>query len=80
MPDINQTAVHWSDTVVAFAATYGLFLASLSRYAILGFTILAMLDRFGIQTASIIAMLSAAGLAIGLALQGTRPTLRRGSC
>jgi small conductance mechanosensitive channel len=54
------------------------FLASLVRYVILGFTILAVLDRFGIQTASIIAMLGAAGLAIGLALQGTLTNIAAG--
>lgn len=54
------------------------FLASLVRYVILGFTLLAVLDRFGIQTASIIAMLGAAGLAIGLALQGTLTNIAAG--
>lgn len=54
------------------------FLGSLVRYVILGFTILAVLDRFGIQTASIIAMLGAAGLAIGLALQGTLTNIAAG--
>jgi small conductance mechanosensitive channel len=59
-------------------ATVRHFLASLVRYAILGFTVLAVLDRFGIQTASIIAMLGAAGLAIGLALQGTLTNIAAG--
>lgn len=59
-------------------ATIRQFLASLARYVILGFTILAVLDRFGIQTASIIAMLGAAGLAIGLALQGTLTNIAAG--
>ena len=59
-------------------ATVRHFLASLVRYVILGFTILAVLDRFGIQTASIIAMLGAAGLAIGLALQGTLTNIAAG--
>ncbi|MEZ4695019.1 MAG: mechanosensitive ion channel [Rhodothermales bacterium] len=35
------------------------------------FAVIAVLNRFGIQTASIIAVVGAAGLAIGLALQGT---------
>ena len=34
-------------------------------------TIIAVLGQFGVQTTSIIAVLGAAGLAIGLALQGT---------
>ncbi|HEY8950769.1 MAG TPA: mechanosensitive ion channel domain-containing protein [Rhizomicrobium sp.] len=41
------------------------------RYGILIVTILAVLERFGIQTTSIIALVGAAGLALGLALQGT---------
>ena len=47
------------------------FLISLLRYAILIFTGLAVLNAFGVQTASLIALFGAAGLAIGLALQGT---------
>lgn len=46
-------------------------IASLVRYLVLILTVLAVLDRFGVQTASVIAVLAAAGLAIGLALQGT---------
>ena len=42
------------------------------RYLILTFTVLAVLSQFGVQTASLIAVFGAAGLAIGLALQGTR--------
>ena len=40
-------------------------------YMILAFVIIAVLGLFGIPTASLIAVLGAAGLAIGLALQGT---------
>lgn len=46
------------------------FLSSLIYYAILAFAVVAALERVGIQTASFIAVLGAAGLAIGLALQG----------
>ncbi|MBS0275606.1 MAG: mechanosensitive ion channel [Proteobacteria bacterium] len=41
------------------------------RYGILVITLLAVLERFGVQTTSIIALVGAAGLALGLALQGT---------
>jgi small conductance mechanosensitive channel len=51
--------------------TLNRFFSSLVRYSILIFTGLAVLSQFGIQTASLIAVLGAAGLAIGLALQGT---------
>jgi small conductance mechanosensitive channel len=47
------------------------FTASFVRYSILIVTIMAMLARVGVQTASLVALLGAAGLAIGLALQGT---------
>jgi small conductance mechanosensitive channel len=46
------------------------FLSNLSYYAILAFAVVAALARLGVQTASFIAVLGAAGLAIGLALQG----------
>ncbi|MBX7199493.1 MAG: mechanosensitive ion channel [Rhodospirillaceae bacterium] len=47
------------------------FLASLARYAAIAFTIIAVLSSFGVETTSFVAVLGAAGLAIGLALQGT---------
>lgn len=47
------------------------FVASLVYAALLAFVILAALSQLGIQTASFIAVLAAAGLAIGLALQGS---------
>lgn len=54
------------------------FFASLVRYFILTVAILAVLSEFGVQTASLIAVLGAAGLAIGLALQGTLSNLAAG--
>lgn len=54
------------------------FFASLLRYAILAITVIAVLNQFGVQTASLIAVLGAAGLAIGLALQGTLSNLAAG--
>lgn len=47
------------------------FLAAMVRYGILAFTIIAALGRLGVQTTSVIAVLGAAGLAVGLALQGS---------
>lgn len=55
--DIDQTVVN--------------FLGSLTRMSIMIVTLLLVLAQFGVQTASLIAVLGAAGLAIGLALQGT---------
>ncbi len=54
------------------------FLATLLRYTILAFVLIAVLNQFGVQTTSIIAVLGAAGLAIGLALQGTLQNVAAG--
>lgn len=54
------------------------FLSTLVRYVVLAITIVMVLERFGVQTASLIAVLGAAGLAIGLALQGTLSNLAAG--
>ncbi len=54
------------------------FFASIVRYAIIAITLVAVLARLGIQTTSIIAVLGAAGLAIGLALQGTLQNIAAG--
>ena len=53
-------------------------LASLIRYAILILTVVLVLDQFGVQTTSLIAVLGAAGIAIGLALQGTLANVAAG--
>ena len=47
------------------------FVSSCVYYLIVAFVVVAALGMIGIQTASIIAVLAAAGLAVGLALQGT---------
>lgn len=52
-------------------ATVADFLAAMARYSILAFTFIAVLGRIGVQTTSVIAVLGAAGLAVGLALQGS---------
>ena len=54
------------------------FLGSVARYIVLAFVIIAVLNRFGVQTASIVALLGAAGLAVGLALQGAMSNLAAG--
>ncbi len=75
-------AYHW--TVAAFRRaprideTLQGFFGSLARYFVLGFTILAVLAKFGVQTTSLIALVGAAGLAVGLALQGTLSNVAAG--
>lgn len=54
------------------------FLASIVRYVIIGFTILFVLNTFGVRTTSVVAVIGAAGLAIGLALQGTLSNVAAG--
>lgn len=53
-------------------------LTSIVRYTILIGALLAVLDQFGIQMTSLVAVLGAAGLAIGLALQGTLSNVAAG--
>lgn len=59
-------------------ATLRSFFANLAKYAVLILTLIAVLNQFGVQTASLIAVLGAAGLAIGLALQGTLSNVAAG--
>jgi small conductance mechanosensitive channel len=47
------------------------FVSSLVKAAITVFAVIAALSKFGVQTTSFVAVLGAAGLAIGLALQGS---------
>lgn len=47
------------------------FVKNLTYVALLAFVVLMVLARLGVQTTSFIAVLGAAGLAIGLALQGS---------
>lgn len=54
------------------------FLGSLARYIIIAFTVIMVLERFGVTTTSLVALVGAAGLAIGLALQGTLSNLAAG--
>jgi len=54
------------------------FFSAIVRYLTLIITVLAVLSQFGIQTTSLVAVLGAAGLAVGLALQGTLSSLAAG--
>ena len=51
--------------------TLASFVGNLAYYSVLAFAVIAALNRLGVQTASLIAILGAAGLAVGLALQGS---------
>ena len=52
--------------------------ANFARYAGMTLTVVIALGNFGIETTSIIAVLGAAGLAVGLALQGTLSNVAAG--
>ncbi len=54
------------------------FLSNIAYYIVLGFAFLFVLNTFGVQTTSVIAVIGAAGLAIGLALQGTLSNVAAG--
>ncbi len=54
------------------------FLGNIARYVVLAFTGLFVLNTFGVETTSVIAVIGAAGLAVGLALQGTLSNLAAG--
>ena len=53
-------------------------IASVARYAILILVLIAVLAWFGVETTGLIAVLGVAGLAIGLALQGTLQNIAAG--
>jgi len=58
--------------------TVSQFFASFAKYAVIIVTVIALLNQFGVQTTSLVAVVGAAGLAIGLALQGTLSNVAAG--
>ena len=63
--------VHKNLVARGFDAAIVRFGASMIRFLIMVVAIMAALDRVGIDTTSVVALLGAAGLAVGLALQGS---------
>jgi len=59
-------------------ATLAKFLVSLTRIALITFVIIAAVRALGVDTTSFIAVIGAAGLAVGLALQGSLSNLASG--
>lgn len=66
-------------TRVKFDETLTLFLSRLVRWTILLLAALSCLSYFGVQTTSFAALIGAAGLAIGLAFQGTLSNFAAGA-
>lgn len=54
------------------------FIDSLIKYVLYAFLIMIIVDRFGVESSSIIAVVGSAGVAIGLALQGSLSNLAGG--
>jgi small conductance mechanosensitive channel len=54
------------------------FMSSLVYYLVLTVVVIAVLNLFGVETTSLIAVVGAAGLAIGLAMQGTLSNIASG--
>lgn len=59
--------------------TLSSFLGNFIKYLVMAVSLVAILGQFGIETASLLAVLGAAGLAIGLALQGTLSNVAAGA-
>ncbi len=84
---VGWTAAAWAQRYVrntleraeGVDATLRPLVASLVRYTIIVLVLIAVLARFGVQTTSIIAVLGTAGLAIGLALQGSLSNVAAGA-
>ena len=68
---LGTTNRHLDDTLFNF-------LGNIVSYIITGFAFLFVLNTFGVQTTSFVAVIGAAGLAIGLALQGTLSNVAAG--
>jgi small conductance mechanosensitive channel len=79
---LSSWAFRWTHNALGrlrhFDSTLKPLTASLVRYAILIATVIEVLRRFGVEMTSLIAVLGAAGLAVGLALQGTLSNVAAG--
>ncbi|AOF90729.1 mechanosensitive ion channel family protein [Sinorhizobium sp. RAC02] len=75
---LHRWALSGLSRVRGIDITLAHFFANILRYALLILVFVTVLGQFGVQTASIIAALGAAGLAIGLALQGTLQNIAAG--
>ncbi len=74
----RRLTVRALDKIESVDATLTGFFSNLVKYMVLAFTVIMVLNQFGVQTASLIAVLGAAGLAIGLAMQGTLSNVAAG--
>jgi small conductance mechanosensitive channel len=75
---ISRSAYRVISRIRGMDETLASFFQNLLHYSLLILVFITVLGQFGVQTASIIAALGAAGLAIGLALQGTLQNIAAG--
>ncbi|MEW2912224.1 mechanosensitive ion channel family protein [Leisingera sp. JC11] len=75
---VKRRIVQLGDTNARLDVTLFHFLGNLARYVILAFAALFVLNTFGVKTTSIVAAIGAAGLAIGLAMQGALSNVAAG--
>ena len=75
---MSRLTIRIAEGTVRVDPTLEPIVASLARYAVLIVVLIAALSQLGVQTASVLAVLGAAGLAIGLALQGTLSNIAAG--
>jgi len=79
---LSKRLARWTrsalDRMHHFDETLKPLVASVVRYAVLVAAVIAVLERFGVETASLITLVGAAGLAVGLALQGTLSNVASG--
>ena len=75
---VGKHLARWVQRIKGLDSTLKSFLGGLLKYGIFSVSFVAVLDQFGVQTASLLAVLGAAGLAIGLALQGTLSNVAAG--
>jgi small conductance mechanosensitive channel len=59
-------------------STLAKFVGSMVKYAVMAMVAIAAIGQLGVQTASLVAIFASAGLAIGLALQGTLSNIAAG--
>jgi len=67
------------NNIARLDATLTTFFGVFIKYAIVSVSLITVLGQFGVQTASLLAVLGAAGLAIGLAMQGTLSNVAAGA-
>jgi small conductance mechanosensitive channel len=75
---ISRWAYQGISRIHGIDETLARFFENVLHYGLLVLVFVTVLGQFGVQTASIIAALGAAGLAVGLALQGTLQNIAAG--